>query len=241
MIDKKSPLPIYYQIEENIKQRISNGEYQPNDMIPSERILSENYAVSRMTVRQAITNLVNEGVLYREKGRGTFIAENKIEQSLKGLTSFTEDMKTRGMTASSKLLDFEKVTASVEISRKLEIEENAEIYRLQRIRYADQKPMAIETNFLPVTMFPDLKKEDVQGSLYDYVEKNKRQKIGKASQIIEATIANEDQATLLEIPPGSAVLHIERHSFLEDGTPFEVVKSSYRADRYKFSSDITRG
>ncbi|SFF86802.1 GntR family transcriptional regulator [Halobacillus alkaliphilus] len=241
MIDKKSPLPIYYQIEEDIKQRISDGEYQPNDMIPSERILSENYAVSRMTVRQAITNLVNEGVLYREKGRGTFIAENKIEQSLKGLTSFTEDMKTRGMTASSKLLDFEKVTASGEISRKLEIEENAEIYRLQRIRYADQKPMAIETNFLPAAMFPNLKKENVRGSLYDYVEKNKRQKIGKASQIIEATIANEDQSSLLEIPLGSAVLHIERHSFLEDGTPFEVVKSSYRADRYKFSSDITRG
>ncbi|MGP4067096.1 phosphonate metabolism transcriptional regulator PhnF [Halobacillus sp. B29] len=241
MIDKKSPLPIYYQIEESIKQRISDGEYQPNDMIPSERILSENYAVSRMTVRQAITNLVNEGVLYREKGRGTFIAENKIEQSLKGLTSFTEDMKTRGMTASSKLLDFEKVTASGEISRKLEIEEDAEIYRLQRIRFADQKPMAIETNFLPVAMFPNLSTEDVRGSLYDYVEKNKRQKIGKASQIIEATIANEDQSSLLEIPLGSAVLHIERHSFLEDGTPFEVVKSSYRADRYKFSSDITRG
>ncbi|ASF38257.1 phosphonate metabolism transcriptional regulator PhnF [Halobacillus halophilus] len=241
MIDKKSPLPIYYQIEESIKQRISDGEYQPNDMIPSERILSENYDVSRMTVRQAITNLVNEGVIYREKGRGTFIAENKIEQSLKGLTSFTEDMKTRGMTASSKLLNFEKVMASGEISRKLEIEEDEEIYRLQRIRYADQKPMAIETNFLPVAMFPNLNKEDVRGSLYDYVEKNKRQKIKKASQIIEATIANEDQSSLLEIPLGSAVLHIERHSFLEDGTPFEVVKSSYRADRYKFSSDITRG
>ncbi|MFC7062113.1 GntR family transcriptional regulator [Halobacillus seohaensis] len=240
MIDKKSPLPMYYQIEEDIKQRISNNEFRPSDMIPSERELSESYEVSRMTVRQAMTNMVNEGVLFREKGKGTFVADEKIEQPLQGLTSFTEDMKKRGMEASSKLISFEKVAAPLDISRKLAIEEEADVYQIQRIRYADQKPMAIEKNFLPVAMFPGLSEAIVLGSLYHYIEQTKKQPIGKANQMIEATTADENQASLLDIPTDSAVLYIERNSFLTDGTPFEVVKSSYRADRYKFISDIYR-
>ncbi|GGF29365.1 GntR family transcriptional regulator [Halobacillus andaensis] len=240
MVDKQSPLPIYYQIEEELKQRIKNKEFKTYDMIPSERELSETFDVSRMTVRQAITNLVNEGVLYREKGRGTFVAEEKIEQPLQGLTSFTEDMKTRGMEASSKLLTFEKVNAPLDISRKLEIKEEAPVYKIQRIRYADKKPMAIETNFLSAAMFPELDEQIVLGSLYSYIEKMKKQPIGKAHQMIEATTADENQAALLDIPVDSAILSIERHSCLADGTPFEVVKSSYRADRYKFISDIYR-
>ncbi|WP_173915493.1 GntR family transcriptional regulator [Halobacillus sp. Marseille-Q1614] len=240
MIDKKSPLPMYYQIEEDIKRRISTEEYSPSDMIPSERELSETYQVSRMTVRQAVTNMVNEGVLYREKGRGTFVADKKIEQPLQGLTSFTEDMKARGMTASSKLLVFEKISASPEIARKLGINQDDSIFQIQRIRYADGKPMAIENSFLPESLLPGLDEQIVQGSIYEYVEETLKQPIGKASQIIEATIADKSQSVLLEMTPDSAILHIERNSYLADGTPFEVVKSSYRADRYKFISDIHR-
>ena len=95
VIDKKSPLPLYYQVEEHIKQTIQSEELQPGDALPSERELSENFQISRMTVRQAITNLVNQGFLFREKGRGTFVSNQKFEQNLQGLTSFTEDMKAR--------------------------------------------------------------------------------------------------------------------------------------------------
>ncbi|MFD2923268.1 phosphonate metabolism transcriptional regulator PhnF [Halobacillus naozhouensis] len=240
MIDKQSPLPIYYQIEEDIKQRIADDDYRSGDMIPSERELSETYDVSRMTVRQAVTNMVNEGVLFREKGRGTFVADQKIEQPLQGMTSFTEDMRSRGMEASSRLLQFERVAAPFDVLRKLQLHEEAEVYKIERIRYADQRPMAIETTFIPAAMFPGLDERVVQGSLYDYIEKSKQKRIGKASQMIEATIADEQQSSLLEVPAASAILHIERNSSLTDGTPFEVVKSSYRADRYKFISDIYR-
>ncbi len=238
MLNKNSPLPMYYQIEENLKQRMDTGEYTPGDMIPSERELSEFYDVSRMTVRQAVTNMVNDGYLFREKGKGTFVAESKIEQPLQGMTSFTEDMKQRGMDASNKLLGFEMLPATHEIARKLHLKDNQEVYRIQRIRYADQQPMAIETTFIPKTLIPDLTEELVQGSLYNHIEK--RLPIANATQVIEATIADEHQSQLLEVPPSSAVLHIERNSFLQDGTPFEVVKSAYRADRYKFISDIYR-
>ena len=240
LVNKQSPMPMYYQIEEDLKQRMDRGEFASGDMIPSERELSEHYEVSRMTVRQAMTNMVNDGFLYREKGKGTFVAEKKIEQPLQGMTSFTEDMKQRGMEASSRVLAFEIILAPPEISRKLDLKDDEEVYRVQRIRFADQVPMAIETTFMPVKLLPTLTEQTVQGSLYQFVETELKLKIEKATQMIEATIADEDQAELLQVAAQAAVLHIERHSVLSDGTSFEVVKSAYRADRYKFISDIYR-
>ncbi|SFK09697.1 GntR family transcriptional regulator [Halobacillus dabanensis] len=240
MVDKKSPLPMYYQIEEDIKQKIDSGLFIEKETIPSERELSEHYEVSRMTVRQAVTNLVNEGFLYREKGKGTFVAEKKIEQPLQGMTSFTEDMKQRGMESSSKLLEFNIIPPPADIKRKLSLEDNREVYEIHRIRYADHQPMAVERTFIPVALAPGLKDKNVYGSLYEYIEENHDYTIHKATQIIEATIADEEQAELLDIAPAAAILHIERTSLLQDGTPFEVVKSSYRADRYKFISEIHR-
>ncbi len=231
---------MYYQIQEDLKQRMDSGEFVPGTMIPSERELSEHYDVSRMTVRQAMTNMVNDGYLYREKGKGTFVAEQKIEQPLQGMTSFTEDMKQRGMEASSRLISFETIPATVEIAKKLNLDESEDVFRVQRIRSADQKPMAVETTFLPVTLLPELTEEIVQGSLYQYVEDKLGLSIEKATQMIEATVADDHQANLLEVPKNSAVLMIERNSILTDGTPFEVVKSAYRADRYKFISGIYR-
>ncbi|UOQ43274.1 GntR family transcriptional regulator [Halobacillus salinarum] len=240
MVNKNSPLPMYFQIEEDLKQRMENKEFKPGDMIPSERELSEHYDVSRMTVRQAITNMVSEGFLYRAKGKGTFVAESKIEQPLQGMTSFTEDMNQRGMEASSELLEFDVIPVSKEMARKLQMDPNQKVYKITRIRFADQKPMAVEHTFIPVTLIPDLSEKDVQGSLYQYIEKTEKLTIAKATQMIEATTADTYQAELLDVPQSSAILLIERNSYLQDGTPFEIVKSAYRADRYKFISDIYR-
>ncbi|MCD5325882.1 MULTISPECIES: phosphonate metabolism transcriptional regulator PhnF [Pontibacillus] len=240
MLDKRSPLPMYYQIEEHIKQQIQKGAFLPGEMIPSERELSETYDVSRMTVRQSITNMVNDGILYREKGRGTFVAEQKIEQTLQGMTSFTEDMKARGLVPSSRLLHFDVVPAQPEMAEKLGLQEEEELFLIQRIRFADGEPMAVETTFIPAKLVPGLSKDIVQGSLYEYMEAKHGYKIGRATQVIEATIVDQQEAELLQVPLSSPVLVIERNSFLTDGTPFEVVKSAYRADRYKFSSDIIR-
>ncbi|MBX0357146.1 phosphonate metabolism transcriptional regulator PhnF [Halobacillus sp. Nhm2S1] len=240
MLKKNVPLPLYYQIEEYLKQKIEEEEFEAGRMIPSERELSERFEVSRMTVRQAVTNLVNAGVLYREKGKGTYVAEKKIEQPLKGLTSFTEDMKKRGMTSSSRLLAFDVIEAPRDIREKLNLEEGKKVYGIQRIRMADEKPMAIENTFMPKELLPDLSEEIVQGSIYNYVEHELGMAISQARQIIEARAADEEEANYLNIPPHSPVLHIERKSFLAHNVPFEVVKSTYRADRYKFITDIDR-
>ncbi|MBY6052247.1 GntR family transcriptional regulator [Cytobacillus firmus] len=240
MIDKQSPIPIYHQLEEYIKQLIENGKLKPDEAIPSEREYSEQYQISRMTVRQALNNLVNDGYLYRQKGRGTFVNKQKVEQKLQGLTSFTEDMKERGMVPSSRLISFEIIPAEPQLAKKLDIKENTPVYEIKRVRMADSLPMALETTYLPANLVKGLTEEIINKSLYQYIEEKLSLTIREATQQIEASIAKETEVNHLQVDPGSPVLLIARTSFLEDGTPFELVKSAYRADRYKFVHTMQR-
>ncbi|MCM3411275.1 GntR family transcriptional regulator [Metabacillus litoralis] len=240
MIDKHSPLPLYYQLEERIKKSIISEELQPGDVLPSERELSENYQISRMTVRQAITNLVNKGYLYREKGKGTFVSSQKFEQNLQGLTSFTEDMKARNLVPGSKLLHFEISPAIEEIKEWLSLEEEELIYKIKRLRLANDEPIAVETSYLPVKLIPGLTPDILGNSLYKYIEDDLQLSIGHAAQTVEAAIVRDEDIKHLNVNKNVPVLLIQRETYLEDGTPLEIVKSSYRADRYKFKINIER-
>ncbi|MFJ8262274.1 GntR family transcriptional regulator [Rummeliibacillus sp. NPDC094406] len=240
MVDKNSHVPIYVQIEEILKEKISHGEYAVGCAIPSERELSETFTVSRMTVRQSITQLVNDGFLYREKGRGTFVASPKFEQPLNGLTSFTEDMRARGMEPSSNIVTFEKQLPPYDIREDFKLMDNEEVFFIARIRNADHKPMAIERTYIPVKLLPDLNEEDLQGSLYNLVENKYGFEINNAIQQMEATIVTKEDAKYLKLEATGVVLIIKRTSYLANGQPFEVVRSAYRADRYKFISEIKR-
>lgn len=240
MVDKQSPVPIYFQLEEEIKDRIEKGDLVPGDLIPSEREYAQQHGISRMTVRQAINDLVNDGYLYRQKGKGTFVARKKIEQPLQGLTSFTEDMKKRGMTPSSRLLHFEIVPAPEKIAKKLEIEPNAPVYDIRRVRLADDLPMALETSVISANLVQGLTKEQARGSLYQTIEGKLGKRIDYARQVIESSTARQSESEALGIQEGSPVLLIQRNTFLTDGTPLEVVKSVYRADRYKLMIDMHR-
>jgi GntR family transcriptional regulator len=239
-VDKDSLLPIYYQIEEGLKSMIASNELQPGEMIPSERELCDRYDVSRMTVRQAINNLVNEGYLVRQRGKGTFVGMTKIEQGLKGLTSFTEDMKVRGMKPTSILLDFREIKVTPALSDKLAIHENEWVIEMQRIRLADDIPMAYESVYMPKGLVPELTKEIASKSLYDYIEKEKKLSIAHADQTLEAAVAKPKEADILEINEGAPVLLIERTTYQETGKPLEFVRSIYRGDRYKFKIELVR-
>src|SRR5690625_3562970 len=199
MIDKNSPIPIYHQLEENIKSLIKNGNLKPGDIIPSEREYAEKYEISRMTVRQAISNLVNERLLYRIKGRGTFVMEKKIEQNLQGLTSFTEDMRARGMQTSNQLLSFKIIPANKSLADDLGISEHGPVYEIKRVRLADQIPMALEKTYISANLVKGLTEEVVQDSLYKYIEDTLRLKISGAFQLMEAAVANEEEVKYLEI------------------------------------------
>lgn len=238
-IDKKSPLPIYYQIEAYLKQQIDTGELQPGESIPSEREYSERYNVSRMTVRQAITNLVNAGYLSRQKGRGTFVASKKITMALSGLTSFTEEIKHRGMRPFSRLLSFETIPASHKIAHKLNVATNTPVYEMKRLRLADEEVLALETAYIPVALLPELTEADATGSIYEFAEQSGLL-LKNATQTLEARSAGPVEAKLLTISPNAPVLLIDQRTYLENGDMFEYSRSLFRGDAYSFTVAMER-
>jgi GntR family transcriptional regulator len=240
MIKKDSPIPIYYQLQELIKALIENGELKPGDSIPPEREYAERFHISRMTVRQALTQLVNDGYLHRIQGKGTFVSERKIEQPLQRLRSFTEDMVSRGLKPASKLISFEIIPSTSQVAGQLGIQEYGPVYEIKRIRLADDIPMALESNYISANLVKGLTEQIVKKSVYAYIEEQLNFQIDSASQIIESSIANQIEAKFLKIKKGSPIMLIQQQTFLKDGTPVEYVKSSYRADRYKFMIQMKR-
>ncbi|MDQ0298062.1 GntR family transcriptional regulator [Salibacterium salarium] len=240
MIDKTSPLPIYYQIQEMIRGKIDSNEWEPGDMLPSERIFAESYDVSRMTVRQAVTELVNEGLLRREKGKGTFVLEPKIEQTLQGLTSFTEDMRKRGLKPGSKLVKYNLDNPSLKFAEMLQMQGDQQLYEIKRLRLADEVPMALETTYMNKELVGELPEDIENHSLYYILEAEKGLKLGNGEQTFESSLARQEEADYLDIQVGDPVLLIKRMTYLEDGTLFEYVKSVYRGDRYKFTIKMPR-
>ncbi|WP_081415000.1 phosphonate metabolism transcriptional regulator PhnF [Ectobacillus panaciterrae] len=239
-INKYSPFPIYYQIQEWIKQKIEAGEWKSGDKIPSENELCDTFDVSRMTIRQAINNLVEQGYLYRKRGIGTFVQLPKVEQRLQGMTGFTEDMKARGMKPSSALLSFELVSASARVADKLHLEDGASVYEVRRIRLADDEPIAFETTYLSPLVVKEINEDILQNSLYEHLEQKLGYKLLRATQTIEAAVAAEEEAPHLHISKRAPVLVVEQTSYAEDDVPLEYVKCIYRGDRYKFITNISR-
>lgn len=240
MIDKNSPLPIYYQLEEEIRNLIKTKQLTPGQLLPSEREYAERHNISRMTVRQAINNLAAEGLLVRQKGKGTFVSDKKFEQTLQGVTSFSEDMRARGLEPSNKLLDFSEQPADEVIAGKLGIEKGDPIYWINRVRLADGAPVAIEAIYTPKKVVGTMQEDQVASSFYEYIENTLQLKINHSEQTIEAAIANNNQVDYLHLEQGDPVLVIERLTYLQTGVPLEYVHSAYRADKYKFRLQMPR-
>ena len=161
---------LYLRIKDWLRESIEKGDYRPGERIPSEYELTQRFGVSRSTVRQAISELVLEGWLYRIQGSGTFVARPKYRQTLSRLTSFTEDMRLLGLRPRSRLLLFEIREADEKIAQTLRIPLGDEVVHIERLRFADDEPMALNTSILPLRLVPGLKKEDLAiKSWNDYV------------------------------------------------------------------------
>jgi GntR family transcriptional regulator len=230
-IDHASPVPKYFQLREILLDLVET-ELGVDLAIPSERELSQRYGLSRMTVRQAVDHLVSEGRLYRVQGKGTFVARPKIEMPLR-LASFTEDMQARGLVPGSRDLDRRTAPASAHLARALGIEPGDAVHVIERLRTADGIPMAVERSHIPQAVAPGLADESLADrSLYDLLAQQFGVLLDSGEQTIEAGIVDSADATLLELPAGSAVLLLQRRSFAA-GTPIELAVSTYRADRYQ--------
>ncbi len=232
--------PIYQVIENSLKNKIKSGELAHGDMIPSENELKDMYDTSRMTVRQALNNLVNEGYIYRHKGKGTFVGTSKIEKKIQGLLSFTEQMHSMNRAVSTRVVNVEVMPASAEVAAKLFINEGEEIYFIERVRYGDEIPVLFEQLHTPKQLIKDLDNNVLDGSFYDYIENDLNLKIQYCIQTIESKLAPSHVAPELSITKQSPVLYITLNTFLDNGRPFEYVKAYYRADQYRLIQHAIR-
>lgn len=232
-------MPIFSQVKTVIQAAVESGELQPHRRIPSERELSILFGVSRMTIRQALLEMIREGSLYTRTGKGTYLAERKIEQPLQRLTSFTQDMVARGLRPSSRLLGADLLPAPIELAHALAIPPGSELVRIRRLRLADGQHLAIETSHLPHARCPGLLEHDLeQHSLYELLHDRYGLELASAKQTIEAAAPTEEERKLLEMPAGVPVLRIHRFTSTRDGLVCEFVQSAYRGDRYQLNVDL---
>lgn len=236
---REAPDPLYLQVKAALLADIGAGRYGSNQRLPSERELALRFRVSRMTARQALLELAREGAIYTRVGKGTFVAEAKIDQQLRALTSFSQDVRDRGNRPTSRVLEARVVPASPSAAAALRLLPGADVVLLTRLRLSDEMPLAIETAHLPFRLFPNLLRHDfATTSLYAVLAAEYGATLTRADQTIEAALAQPDELSLLQLTPPAAVLRLQRLTFTSDGVPAEYVLSVYRGDRYKFHSTL---
>ncbi len=235
-IDKEGPLPYHYQLRELLRTDIETGRWKVGERLPSERELCEAFNLSRTTVREAIDALVNEGLLRREKGRGTFVSEPKIlEGLLQSPTGFTDSMLEQGYRVDTKLLGMEIVPARPSLAHQLRLAVDEQVVRIDRQRFILGEPILLVTSYVPYRICPSLINDDLTwNSLYHLLQGKYGLRIARAKRFMEAVAANEYEAKLLSVKPGSPLMLIESTSYLEDGTPVEAFKAVHRGDRTRF-------
>jgi GntR family transcriptional regulator len=238
-IDRSSKLPLYHQLHEIMRDSILRGDWQPGDMIPPEPELIRRYGVSRTTVRQVLDMLVNDGLIYRQQGRGTFVAHPTVEQAMVRIVSFTEDMHQRGFEPGTRVLSLDLVPAPQDIAERLEVEPGEELARLARLRLADGEPMSVEESHLVHRYCPGVLERDyASDTLRETLERDYGIRWVRASQVIRAIPASKDVAQLLAISYRSALLRIERVSYSQQNLPVEFLRITYRGDRYALYNEL---
>lgn len=229
----KKNSPLYKNIANKIKEEIISSNINNDEAIPSETKLAEKFNVSRVTVRQAIDLLVNEDILYKIQGSGTYVKNSRIEHHIYKLQSFHEEMTELNKKPSTKIIDFMVICPDKNISNILKIDENEKVFFIKRLRYADEELLILEETYLPVNLFPDLTYEVMTKSKYDYIE-SKGYKIKENYQEIIPMIPDEDKCSILELKKPIPILNINVWSTLDNDLVFEYTKLYFRSDRYTF-------
>ena len=227
-------LPVYIQIHDQLKNEIEQGIWKVGDRLPSERELAVKFNVSRMTLRQAIQNLADEGILERKIGSGTYVAREKVQEKMSGATSFTEIMESQNRVPSSRTISYFLTSPSSSEMEKLNLSKDDTILRMERIRFADDVPICFEVASVPQKLIDGYSKAEITESLYRTLEEKGGKKIGPANQTITAVLASEKIADYLEVKRGDAVLRLRQISYFEDCTPFEYVRTQYVGNRFEF-------
>ena len=241
-INFESHIPYYIQLIDILKEKVQQAEWVPGDQIPGEQDLCEYYQISRTVVRQALRELEYEGVISRQKGKGTFISLPKISEGLvQKLTGFYQDMIERGLKPGSKVLHQNISPASEKVARFLKIKPDEKVVDIQRLRFINDEPIQLVTTYIPFEICPGLASVDLTNrSLYEYLEKESGIFIAKGHRYIEAVLANDHEAALLGIERGAPLLMLDSVRFSENGQPIEYYHALHRGDRSRFEVELVR-
>ena len=236
-INKKLPVPYYYQIVQALRESISDlREPEVNEKIalPSEPELSNLFSVNRGTIRHALQILEREGLIYREKGKGTFVRRRRVEMDLSYLCSTTEDMKSRGWKPDTEVISVDKVIPRAHIRTSLNLLEGDKVWEIFRSRSANDESISLQRAFLPVVLMPDLNEKNLSGSFYEIWKKFYSIQPYEGEQTIRTRPATDEEASLLSINEFAPIFEITRITSDINGIPFEYLISIWRGDRYDF-------
>lgn len=240
-ISKRSPIPLYYQLAELIRERIQSGELAAGAQLPSDRELAEQAGISRMTARQAIAYLVREGTLVVKPGIGTFVAEPKLTYDAHHLLGFTEETMRHGGAVTTTVLEQEAVAPPPLVATALGLGPNESAVKIVRLRGAGDTPVLLGTSYVPARRCPGLETADLETqSLYGLLELRYGIRPQRAQQTIEATVANDYESGLFGVDAGSPMLLLRGVTYTEDGRPAEYFKAVYRADRVRLEMESRR-
>jgi len=234
-IDFKSKVPLYFQLKEQIKQKIVRGEYNEGDLIPSEREFSNNYELSSTTIRRALNDLVQENFLQRKAGKGTFVRRKKVKRDLRKVLGFTQNMSEMGLTPTTKVLSQKIVAPNAFARERLRCEERDKVVRLERLRLADDVPMMLETRYIRTDLCPKIEKEELSSSLWSVFEGKYGLKPNRHSQGMTITTVSGHAASLLTLNDNSPVFMIKGVTYVQDNKPIECEESLYRSDKYELT------
>jgi GntR family transcriptional regulator len=238
---RRANVPLYHQIRAVLREQIHNGELKSGDQLPSEDELGRAFRVTRMTVRQAISGLVSEGLVYRRHGKGTFVGDPKVTRRFAKLTGFSEDVVARNHKPGVRTLALRKIVPPVEVARALSLKAGELVVLVHRLRLINDRPAAIQRCFLVAELVAGLESMGHEfPSLYQLLGTRFGLTLHHADQMIEVRRATGAEARLLRISARAPLVHVIRTTFLDDGRPVELAQMAYRADLFKFQTQLWR-
>ncbi len=236
-----SPVPLYTQIKEILRDRILDGTYQAHEQMPSESELMETFGVSRITVRQALGDLQKEGLIFKIHGKGTYVSKPKAFQNIAELQGFGEAMSSMGYETYSRVVSQKAMLANAAIAAKLNVKEGEEIHELRRVRYLNRAPISLDVTYVTKTLGERLAKEDLaHRDVFLIIENDLGIALGAAELQIESMLADDYLARQLKVEEGAPVLRIERLTFSADGRPIDFEYLFYRGDAFQYRMRIAR-
>ncbi|HGH4682344.1 GntR family transcriptional regulator [Enterobacter roggenkampii] len=227
--------PMYRQIADALREKISAGELKPGDALPTESSLQEAFNVSRVTVRQALKLLTEEQIVESIQGSGTYVKEERVNYDIYQLTGFYEKLADRNVDTHSEVSIFEVLKADAKLAEKLNLSHDDKVWHVKRVRFIKQKPVNLEETWMPLALFPDLTWEVMENSKYHYVEQIKKLVIDRSEQELVPIMPSEEAIAALSLDPAKPILEKVSRGFLKDGRVFEYSRNVFSTDDYKFT------